>query len=149
MRSVPALLWLAAFTLAVLAFGAVARPVGANSGFHIIVHPENPAQHVTRRFVADAFLKRTARWPHGEPIAPVDLAPQLAVRAEFSEQVLGKPLTALRMHWQQVIFSGRGLPPPELESEAAVVQYVLRSRGAIGYVSSGVDPAPAKVLTLQ
>jgi ABC-type phosphate transport system substrate-binding protein len=148
MRRVVAVLWLLAFTLVVLAGAVVARPADAASGFHVIVHPDNPAQRLSRRFVADAFLRRTARWPHGELLAPVDLSPQSSLRAEFSEQVLGKPLTALRMHWQQVIFTGRGLPPPEFPSEVAVVQYVLRERGAIGYVSPGADCAPAKVVTL-
>jgi ABC-type phosphate transport system substrate-binding protein len=144
-----AALWLLAFTLVVLAGAALARPAGAATGFQIIVHPDNPAQRVSHRFVADAFLKRTVRWPHGELLAPVDLTPKSGLRAEFSEQVLGKPLTALRMHWQQIIFTGRGLPPPELGTEAAVVQYVLRERGALGYVSQGSACAPAKVVTLH
>jgi ABC-type phosphate transport system substrate-binding protein len=148
MWRVPAVSWLLAFTLVVLAGAVVAPPAVAGPGFLVIVHPDNPAQRVSRRFVADAFLKRTVRWSHGELLAPVDLPSQSALRAEFSEEVLGKPLTALRMHWQQVIFTGRGLPPPELGSEAAVMQYVLRERGSLGYVSQATNPAPAKVITL-
>ena len=43
----------------------------------------------------------------------------------------------MRSYWQQRIFSGQGLPPPELADDDAVVSYVLSHPGAIGYVAAG------------
>ena len=47
------------------------------------------------------------------PIRPVDLRPNAATRRLFSERMLRRSVAAVRSYWQQRIFSGRGVPPPE------------------------------------
>jgi hypothetical protein len=49
-------------------------------------------------------------------------------------------------YWQQQIFSGRGVPPLELSTETAVVEYVRAHPGAVGYVSAGADIRGLKVV---
>jgi ABC-type phosphate transport system substrate-binding protein len=107
--------------------------------FRLIVNPTNPATSADRQFLLDAFLKRVTRWENGEAIRPVDLTGDSLVRRRFSAEVLGRSVGAVQSYWQQAIFSGRDVPPPELESDEAVVQYVLRYPGAIGYVSDTAD----------
>jgi hypothetical protein len=67
----------------------------------------------------------------------VDLAPDAAARARFSQEVLSRSVASMRNYWQQRIFSGQGLPPPELRDDEAVVSYVITHPGAIGYVAAG------------
>jgi len=55
---------------------------------------------------------------------------------------------AVLHYWQQQVFSGRGHPPPVLPSDAAVIEYVARTPGAIGYVSSGIRLTTVKPLRL-
>jgi hypothetical protein len=99
--------------------------------------------------VEDVFLKKVKAWPDGEAIRPVDLAPGSTVRQRFSEQVLQRPVAAVRAYWQQCIFSGRNVPPPELDSDDEVIAYVLKSSRAIGYVSAHAELRGAKVVTLR
>jgi ABC-type phosphate transport system substrate-binding protein len=113
------------------------------------VHPDNPQASAPRDLVADAFLRKTTDWPDGQGIRPVDLPASSATRARFSETVLKRSVAAVKHYWQQIIFSGRGVPPPELESDAAVIGYVLQHRGAIGYVSGSADLGKAKVLVVR
>jgi ABC-type phosphate transport system substrate-binding protein len=103
----------------------------------LIVHPGSRPSALDRKFVADAFLRRTTRWPDDTPILPVDLAPDARARARFSQDILARSVASVRSYWQQRIFSGQGLPPPELGDDEAVVSYVLSHPGAIGYVSAG------------
>lgn len=117
--------------------------------FVVIVHPSNPAEALDREFVSDALLKRATRWGGGEPIRPVDLRPSSAVRASFSERVHKRSVSAVRSYWQQRIFSGRGVPPPELDSDAAVVHYVLKHPGALGYVGAEIDLGGAKAIAVR
>jgi len=117
--------------------------------FVMIVNPANPVRSVSDDFLARAFFKQMTRWDHGEPIRPVDLHLTSPVRYAFSNGVLKRPPQAVRVYWLQRIFSGRDVPPLELDSEAAVIRYVLSSPGAVGYVSAATNPAPAKVLTVQ
>jgi hypothetical protein len=114
----------------------------------VLVHPSNPSNGVSREFVSDAFLKKVTRWSHDETIRPVDLSPKAATRRLFSERVLKRSVAAVRHYWQQRIFSGRGVPPPELDDELAVVRYVLKYPGAIGYVPGGTPLEGAKVVAI-
>jgi ABC-type phosphate transport system substrate-binding protein len=119
------------------------------TGFRIVVHPENPEAFATREFVSDAFLKKTNRWPDGAVIRPVDHRFGSAVREEFSESVLRRSAAAVRNYWQQRIFAGRGVPPPEVGSDAEVIRYVREHQGGIGYVSAATDPSAVKVLSIR
>jgi hypothetical protein len=114
--------------------------------FLVVVHPEQPSESAAREFLADAFLKRTTRWRGGEAINPVDLRADSRVRKAFSARVLNRSVAAVRSYWQQRIFSGRGVPPPELDSDEAVVRYVISHPGAVGYVSGGAKLDRARVL---
>jgi ABC-type phosphate transport system substrate-binding protein len=138
----------AALVLVFAAAAALAQAPVASAPYRVIVHPHNPVVSADRRFIADAFLKKIVRWRHGESIRPVDLE-NSPVRRRFSDEVLGRSASAIRSYWQQQIFSGRNVPPPELENDQAVVRFVLRNPGAIGYVSGQAELAGARVLQVR
>jgi ABC-type phosphate transport system substrate-binding protein len=117
--------------------------------FRVVVNPDNPSTALNRDFLTDAFLKRTTRWNDGETIHPVDQRPDSLVRRRFSDGVLQRSVAAVKSYWQQRIFSGRDLPPPELDSDDAVVSYVLKHRGAVGYVSGAAKLDRAKAVAIQ
>jgi hypothetical protein len=124
-------------------------PRAPSPGYRIIVHPENALASIDRKFLADVFLENVTRWPDDTVIYPVDLQAQAAVRLPFSQEVLLRSISAVKAYWQQRIFAGRGIPPPELEHEADVVAYVLQHEGAVGYVSSSFDSAQVKAITIR
>lgn len=105
----------------------------------VVVNAANPAASVSRSEAANLFLKKAARWSHGAAAQPVDLQKSSAVRDAFSRAVLGKPASAIVSFWQQQIFSGRDVPPPEKASDAEVLAHVRANPGAVGYVSAGTD----------
>ena len=115
----------------------------------VIVHPGNRETSFERSFLEDAFLKKVTRMPRGEVIRPVDLMPDSPVRRRFSHEVLKRPVSAVRSYWQQVIFAGRDVPPPELETDEEVVRYVLKHPGGIGYVSGTANIGSAKVVAVH
>jgi ABC-type phosphate transport system substrate-binding protein len=121
----------------------------SGAAFRVIVHPSNPVTSVDQRFLVDAFLKKITRWSHDEPIRPVDLHPDSAVRRRFSDDGLKRSVSAVKIYWQQMVFSGRGVPPPELDNDEQVVRYVLRNPGAIGYVSGAANVEGVKVLLVR
>jgi ABC-type phosphate transport system substrate-binding protein len=139
----------AAFLFLLLAVTAGTRAASGAEGFRIIVSPDNPVSSVDRRFLADVYLKRTTRWSNDEAVRPVDLGPGSPIRRGFSDDVLKRSVSAVKSYWQQMVFSGRGVPPPELDNDGEVVRFVLKNRGAVGYVSSGADVAGAKIVPLR
>jgi ABC-type phosphate transport system substrate-binding protein len=139
------------FVLALLlALTAVAPTLAADEPpappYRVIVHPTNPVSSVDRQFLADAFLKKVKRWPGDEVIRPADLLLRDATRKEFTKRVLSRSIDAVKAYWQQQIFSGRDVPPPEFEDQAKVIAYVLKHPGAVGYISGTGSLAGAKVV---
>ncbi len=117
--------------------------------YRVIVHPSNPNSSFDRRLLGEAFLKRVTRWPNDEVIHPVDLDAASPVRRRFSEEVVRRSVTAVKSYWQQQIFSGRDVPPPELDNDEQVVRFVLKDPGAVGYVSVDANLNGAKVLSVK
>jgi len=116
--------------------------------FKVIVHAGRPETRLPRAFLADAFLKNVTRWSDDETIRPVDQRTSVAVRRRFSEVVLKRSVAAVKTYWQQRIFSGRGVPPPELDSDEAVVRWVEEHPGAVGYISGAASAGHAKVVAV-
>jgi ABC-type phosphate transport system substrate-binding protein len=128
---------------------AAAPQASAEPGVVVIVNVENPSRTLDRNTLIDVFLKKRSRWSGGVVIRPVDQARGAAVRRAFSEEVLGRSVAAVRIYWNRQVFSGRGVPPPELASDDEVVKYVANHPGAIGYVGGGVNLKGAGVRVVE
>jgi len=126
-----------------------AQTLSSASNYQVIVHPNNSAVTLDRRFAEDAFLKKITVWPDGVVIRPVDLAASSPVRRRFTEDILNRSVEAMKGYWQQRIFSGRDVPPPELDTDDDVIAYVLKYEGAIGYVSGSANLRGAKALAVR
>lgn len=129
-------MWIRLIALALVL--AVAPHSSAEPGFVVIVNASNKARVLERRVVTDMFLKKRTQWSGNDMILPVDQSRGAAVRRQFSEQVLGRSVAEVRTYWNRLVFSGRGVPPPELANDDDVVKYVGKHGGAIGYVASSV-----------
>ena len=116
--------------------------------YAVVVNRENPATSLDRRAVSALFMRRVTEWPGGSAVLPVD-GPNSPAREAFSKEVHGKKASAVRSHWLQVIFSGRGVPPPEKASDKEVIAYVKAHEGAIGYVAAATATTDVKVLSLE
>jgi|HubBroStandDraft_2_1064218.scaffolds.fasta_scaffold349615_2 ABC-type phosphate transport system substrate-binding protein len=146
----PRLVVCAALVL-VLGIGLVARASAESpsSEFIVVVNRQNAATSLSREFLADAFLKKASHWDGGETIRTVDQRADSSARNAFSSSVLKRTVRAVRNYWQQRIFSGGDLPPPELDSDDAVVGYVARYRGGVGYVSRSANLGDTKAVSVQ
>jgi ABC-type phosphate transport system substrate-binding protein len=133
-------IWLAA---------AIALASAAGDDYKVIVNPDNPVSAIDRRFLRDAFLRKASDWDRGVAIRPIDLAHRFAARERFVHEVLNKTPAQLKSYWIQQIFSGKGVPPPEAATPAAVISYVLANPGAIGYLPLDADVGGAKVIKVN
>jgi ABC-type phosphate transport system substrate-binding protein len=118
-------------------------------GVRVIVNPKNPATKVSKQFISDAFLKKRTRWGNDSALQPVDLGQKHSVRARFSRSLLDRDVAAVRRYWAQLVFSGRGVPPPEVSDEDAVIAYVAKNPGAIGYVSASSTLTGVKAVAIE
>ncbi|MFC1849707.1 substrate-binding domain-containing protein [candidate division CSSED10-310 bacterium] len=108
--------------------------------FKIIVHDSNTITSLTKEEVAKVFLKKTKKWKtNNEKIQPVDLVEDSSVRKNFSDRVLDRRISSVKAYWQKQIFSGRGVPPPEKETDKHVLEYVQDHERAIGYIAQDTE----------
>ena len=100
---------------------------------------------LTLKDVAAIYLLRVTVWPDGTHIIPVNREVASDIRAEFSTAVLKQDTASLAAYWNEMHFQGK-LPPLVQESEPAMLAFVQRVPGAIGYISAATPPIGVKVL---
>jgi hypothetical protein len=121
----------------------------AQTSFVVVVNMTNPASSIGRSELAALFTKKEQSWRDGSPAFPVDLPADDPTREAFTVAIHGKSSQAIRAYWQQQIFSGRQVPPPERDSDEQVLAYVRSTVGAVGYVRPTARLGPGvKVLGL-
>jgi ABC-type phosphate transport system substrate-binding protein len=120
-------------TLTVVAAVAAQSP-SAEPPFVVIVSGSNAVVSMRRADLSAIFMRKTRSWPDGTQIIPVDQPPASRTREVFSRAVHGKSVAFVTRYWHRLIFSGRGIPPIEMTSDAAVIEFVRTNRGAVGYV---------------
>lgn len=117
-----------------------AQEAGGDSDFTVVVNAANEIDAMERSRISKMFLKQIRSWPDTDEFAkPVDQTDDSAVREAFTLAIHRKKVSAIKSYWQRRIFAGRDVPPPEEKSDQAVLDFVRRERGAIGYVASGAE----------
>ena len=137
------LLLISLFVLALAPRGAFADP-----GYRVIVNSQNPLTTVSKSLLSKMFLKTHTAWSNGNRIMPVDQRATSKVRDAISRAVHGRSATVIKNWWNQQIFAGKGVPPPELTSDAKVIAYVIANPGAVGYVSTDANVSDVKVVAV-
>lgn len=65
----------------------------------------------------------------------ISLPPKSEARVLFNTKVIGLTESRIQSYWAQMRFSGRKKPPLQVESEQALVNYLLANKNTIGYLS--------------
>jgi len=117
------------------------RPLPRDLSFRVVVNKANPVSSLTRAELSAIFMRRLRSWPDGTEIRPVDHRADARVRERFSRAVHGKSVAYVIRYWQRLIFAGRAIPPPQVQSSAAAMEVVSANRGAICYVDAATPIA--------
>lgn len=111
---------------------AAAAPT-AEETWVVIVHPSNPSRSFSRSDLERIWRRRTAFWPDGQPVLPLNLPGGTPLRRSFQADVLRADDEELALWWNRAYFQGMS-PPVVLHTGAAVKAYVAVTPGAIGYI---------------
>jgi ABC-type phosphate transport system substrate-binding protein len=133
-------------TVALLASPAEAQSVSPK--YKVIVNASNPVKSLSRVQLAGMFLKKIDAWETGALVTPIDQPERAPVRQSFSRDVIGKPPAAVKSYWNQLIFSGRSIPPVERLSDTDVINFVKVTPSAVGYVLATTPTKGVKVVVL-
>ena len=98
--------------------------------------------------IRSIFLLQRRTLTDGSAVVPV-LEKSGATHEAFLRQYLDRGSEEIQTYYQGLVFTGKGSMPRELNSDAEVVAYVARTRGAIGYVSTAASTEGVKVLVVS
>ncbi|MGE0870500.1 MAG: hypothetical protein AB7P03_18190 [Kofleriaceae bacterium] len=136
--------------LAAVALATAPRAATADGDhYQVIVHPANQATTVDRTWLRQAFLKRSLGWRDGKVVRPLMLSSRFSARDRFVREVIKKTRSQLTAYWNQQIFSGKAVPPPEADSTTAAIAWVLKTPGAVAFIPVDADPGGARVVALR
>ena len=131
--------------VALLAWLVLAAPARADGLLIIANRSVDVAAPMALGEIAAIYLLRLTTWPDGGHIVPVNREATSRTRAEFTAQVLHEDNASLVTYWNEMHFMGK-LPPVVQESESAMLLFVQRVPGAIGYISDAASPSGVRVL---
>ena len=101
----------------------------------IIVASDASNLSVTRPLLRDIYLKKILMDDNGRPFIPVNLPPENPLRRSLAETLFNKSAQQLQDYWNQRYFQGVA-PPYVVRSQEAVLQFVAKTPGAIGYIAA-------------
>jgi len=114
----------------------------------VIANPDFKADSVSKADLHEVFTGSSTSLKASGHVVPV-LLKEGPVHVKFLSEYVGQSPTGFVLCWRGAILSGRGTMPKTFESEAAVVDYVARTPGAIGYIGSGTAHDSVKVLAVK
>jgi len=132
------------FAAAWLAFSMVAQA----GDVKVIANPSVGASSVSADELKGVFLATKTSLSDGSHIEPV-LEKSGAAHEEFLKEYLGKTDAALQTYYRSLVFTGKASMPKTVGSDTEVVAYVAKTKGAVGYVSSGAATAGVKTLEVK
>ena len=131
--------------VAVVVFFAPVRVIAAD--IKVIANGSVKAEVISANEVKSVFLEKYNSLRDGTHVEPV-LEKDGPVHEAFLREYLGGTDDDLQNYYRALVFSGRGSMPKQLGSDAEVVAYVARTKGAIGYVSAETIGEDVKTLTI-
>jgi TonB family protein len=99
----------------------------------VIANPSVKVDSISASELKSVFLEEKSSLRGGSHVEPV-LARGGPAHEAFLRQYLGRSDADLQTYYRSLVFTGRGSMPKALASDAEVVAYVAKTRGAIGYV---------------
>jgi TonB family protein len=128
---------------ALMIFGAANSLAGE---IKVVANPSVKTDMISPGELKRVFLEENLSLD-GAHVEPV-LAKDGPVQEAFLQQYLGLSEDDLQTYYRALVFTGRGSMPKALGSDAEVVAYVARTRGAIGYVSGAASAEGVKTLAV-
>ncbi len=122
--------------------------VSAWSQVVLIVHPGVKSISASKAEVREVFTGESTSLKDGSRVIPVLLRPG-PIEDEFVATFVGKSDSAFRAAWRSLIFSGQAGMPRTLDSEKAVIDYITRTPGTIGFISRKTPHEGVRILDVR
>jgi hypothetical protein len=130
-----------------LSFGAAPQAIDVTGDVKVIVNPSVGASEVSSEDLKAVFLAVKTNIA-GSQVEPV-LAKSGRAHDVFLKGYLGKSDAALIAYFRGLVFTGKASMPKVCDSDAEIVAYVAKTKGAVAYIGAGVAAEGTKTLSIK
>ena len=128
-------------------FGAVPRATDVTGDVKVIANPNIGASEISTEDLKAVFLAVKTSIA-GSQVEPV-LAKSGRAHDVFLKEYLGKSDATLITYFRGLVFTGKASMPKVCDSDADIVAYVAKTKGAVGYIGAGVVAQGTKTLAIK
>jgi ABC-type phosphate transport system substrate-binding protein len=114
----------------------------------VIGNPGFKVDSVSKSDLREVFTGSSTSVKEAGHVVPA-LLKEGSAHNQFLSEIVGQSPVGLLICWRGLVLSGRAAMPKTFDSESAMVEYVARTPGAIGYISPGTPHDSVKVLTVR
>jgi ABC-type phosphate transport system substrate-binding protein len=114
----------------------------------VIVNSEVPDGSLSAADLKAVYLGKKTFWSGGLKIA-LDVLSEGSVHEDFLKKSVGKTPEQFKNYWNQILYTGAGIPPTPFKTEKELVEHVQKTKGAIGYIDSATPHDGVKVLKVS
>ena len=104
----------------------------------VVVGNDIGTERLTEKELRDHMNAKRNFWKNGRAVVVVLPAPKSPSASKVAEVIYGKSVTGMQKFWLSVVFQGRSNPPVFTDTDGEMVDYVRKTPGAIGVMSSDV-----------
>ena len=140
--------WTPYFLVSLGLSALAAAPPPAPGDLKVIANPSVGVSEISVDEIRSIFLGTTTSMKDAGPVHPV-LDRGGENLNHFATAFLGKSGAALEIYYRSLMFTGKWSIPVSFSSDAEVVAYVARNKGAIGFVSESATATQVKTLRVK
>lgn len=104
------------------------------AAIEVVTHPQVAERSLTKSQLRRIYTMRQLRWSDDRAISVFVLPSQHELHQKFSKEQLQIFPYQLNRIWHKLTYSGLGVAPTIVQSEQELIQAVINTPGAIGYI---------------
>ncbi len=127
-------------------FGVAATVRAADVVF--VVNAQSAEGSLSADDIKSVLLGNKIKWDGGGVIKLAILTAG-PVHEQVMQERVQRSADQFDKYWKKLVFTGKGVMPQQAADDAAVIDYVSKTPGALGYVAAASVTAQVKVLTIK
>ena len=112
----------------------------------IIIRNKTGFSSNSAKEIKQVFRGKYANWSTREQVIIVLPASKSSSAEIVASVIYGNTVSGVQKYWLSLVFQGRSNPPVFLDSDEEIINYVKRTSGSIGVISSGNQKVPGNLI---
>lgn len=112
----------------------------------VVIGNSEGVDELSKKNVKKLFMGKKTKLPNGNKAKIIELTDGDPARITFHEMATGRSESQLQSSWARLVFTGKAEAPTQVADDAAVINAVLATPNAIGYIDEASVTGDIKVL---